>query len=125
MNCCNDMTGLCCDGPGCPAHRTAEPASCPPCTHDCSEGRACPVRMCNAQILAKILAKIHGEVLAKLAAGPPARSTAAPTMPGSPVPDDEWLTDVCYAAVFWAFVTASAAIAVGCVGYLYVRWMGA
>lgn len=125
MNCCNDMTGLCCDGPGCPAHRTAAPTSCPPCTHDCSEGRACPVRLKNAQILAGL----QQEVTALLAAEPPARSPAAPTLPvvalDSLVPDDQWFADVWYAAVFWALVTASAAITVGCVGYLYARWLGA
>jgi hypothetical protein len=78
---------------------------------------------------AQILAGLQQEVTALLAAEPPARSPAAPTLPvvalDSLVPDDQWFADVWYAAVFWALVTASAAITVGCVGYLYTRWVGA
>lgn len=113
MNCCNDMTGQCDDGPGCPAHRTAEPASCPPCNHDCSEGRACAARY-----------KLQ-PVVTHDTRGLTVTEWHAPQVDdGQPIAGfdhpHQWLDDLFFSAIFWVCVAASSAAAIGGV-YLLSR----
>lgn len=100
------------------------------CNHNCEEGRACPVRLQNA----KIFARLQREVTEQLAADQQragelttghggARVTSGVSAPLHRAAG-RW-TAFFRIAAYWAMATAFSAVVVGGVSYLHARWLGA
>lgn len=101
------------------------------CNHDCDEGRTCPVRLRNAQILAGL----QREVTDLLAAEPPACSAPATgngstlvvfgtSTPAAPEAPYQWLDDLFFKVLSRALLALSVVVAAGCAGYVYQHFWG-
>lgn len=106
---------------------------------ECSQGKNCPVRWRNAQILAGL----QREVTRQLAAEPPAcsalitgnggaqvvRGTSTPAlgaivMVDAPEAPYQWLDDLFFKVLSRALLALSAVITAGCACYVYQHFWG-
>lgn len=98
---------------------------------NCHQGRDCPVRQANAEVIEQVSREINAQIDAEQqrcsalvthnGGAQVVRGTSTPPPPDAPY---QWLDDLFFKALARAVLALSAVIAIGCAGYVYQYFWG-